>query len=173
MQWTKIWYVIPFNCTVILISNSCEFHETPWRWNNRWSSFYGLAWNFSMEFHGKCPNPPWKISMEIFPWNSMETGVLILHGIPWHPFPWKISECSVEIFSMEIQGEISMEFHGNWCPNPPRNSLEVFHTGNLSFNRRDGRRSFDWSFWKSRQNEFSTTTTTTHLELYYKKKSYT
>ena len=42
---------------------------------------------FSMEFHGKCPNPPskyfpWK-SMEKFPWNSMEIDVLILHGIPW------------------------------------------------------------------------------------------
>ena len=41
---------------------------------------------FSMEFHGKCPNPPckyfpWK-SMEKFPWNSMEIDVLILHGIP-------------------------------------------------------------------------------------------
>ena len=39
---------------------------------------------FSMEFHGKCPNPPckyfpWK-SMEKFPWNSMEIDVLILHG---------------------------------------------------------------------------------------------
>ena len=38
---------------------------------------------------------------------------------------------------MEIYGEISMEFHGNWCPNPPWNSMEnfpwnsmeVFHTG--------------------------------------------
>ena len=43
---------------------------------------------FSMEFHGKCPNPPckyfpWK-SMEKFPWNSMEIDVLILHGIPWN-----------------------------------------------------------------------------------------
>ena len=39
---------------------------------------------FSMEFHGKCPNPPckyfpWK-SMEKFPWNSMEIDVLIPHG---------------------------------------------------------------------------------------------
>ena len=45
---------------------------------------------FSMEFHGKCPNPPckyfpWK-SMEKFPWNSMEIDVLILHGIPWRFF---------------------------------------------------------------------------------------
>ena len=30
---------------------------------------------FSMEFHGKCPNPPWN-SMENFPWKSME-----FHGI--------------------------------------------------------------------------------------------
>ena len=51
---------------------------------------------FSMEFHGKCPNPPckyfpWK-SMEKFPWNSMEIDVLILHGIPWrifHGIPWR------------------------------------------------------------------------------------
>ena len=44
--------------------------------------------NVSIEFHGKCPNPPckyfpWK-SMETFPWNSMEIDVLILHGIPWN-----------------------------------------------------------------------------------------
>ena len=59
---------------------------------------------FSMEFNGKCPNPPWKYfpwkSMEKFPWNSMEIDVLILHGIPWRIF------------------------HGN-----PWNSMEVFHTG--------------------------------------------
>ena len=60
-------------------------------WNNRWSSFfYGVAWNFSMKFHGKCRNP------------SMEN----------------------------IDGEISMEFHGNWCRNPPWqplswNSMEI------------------------------------------------
>ena len=59
---------------------------------------------FSMEFHGKCPNPPckyflWK-STQKFPWNSMEIDVLILHGIPWRIF------------------------HGN-----PRNSTEVFHPG--------------------------------------------
>ena len=40
---------------------------------------------FSMEFHGKCPNPPckyfpWK-SIEKFPWNSMEIDVLILHKL--------------------------------------------------------------------------------------------
>ena len=35
----------------------------------------------------------------------------------------------MRIFSMEIYGETSMEFHGNWCPNPPWNSMEVFHTG--------------------------------------------
>ena len=28
-------------------------------WSNRWSSFYGTAWNFSMEFH-----------VLILPWNS-------------------------------------------------------------------------------------------------------
>ena len=45
---------------------------------------------FSMEFHGKCRNPPckyfaWK-SMVKFPWNSMEIDVLILHGIQWRIF---------------------------------------------------------------------------------------
>ena len=45
---------------------------------------------FSMEFHGKCPNPPckyfpWK-SMEKFQLNSMEIDVLILQGIPWRIF---------------------------------------------------------------------------------------
>ena len=43
---------------------------------------------FSMEFHGKCPNPPCKY----FPWKSMEIDVLILHGIPWsifHGNPWR------------------------------------------------------------------------------------
>ena len=59
-------------------------------WNNRWSSFYGIAWNFSMEFHRKCHNPPWKMSMQKFPWNSMEIGALL--------------------FSMEFPGK---------CPNPP------------------------------------------------------
>ena len=39
-------------------------------WNNRWSSFYGIAWNFSIE------NVDAGISMEI--------GVLLIfHGIPW------------------------------------------------------------------------------------------
>ena len=35
-------------------------------------------------------------------------------------------EIGVLMFSMEIYGEISMEFHGNWCPNPPWNSMENF-----------------------------------------------
>ena len=55
-----------------------------------WNSMEIGVLMFSMEFHGKCPNPPckyfpWK-SMEKFPWNSMETDVLILHGIPWRFF---------------------------------------------------------------------------------------
>ena len=37
-------------------------------------------------------------------------------------------EIAVLMFSMEIYGEISMEFHGDWCPNPPWNSME-FHGG--------------------------------------------
>ena len=73
-------------------------------WNNRWSSFYGISWNFSMEIHGKCPNPPckyfpWKY-MEKYPWNSMEIDVLILRGIPWRIF----------------------------------HLIEVFHTGKFSYN---------------------------------------
>ena len=74
-------------------------------WNNRWNSFYGIAWNSSMEFRGKCHNPPWKISTQKFPWNSMEIGVLMVsmgNVLILH-----------EIFSMEIYGEISMEFRGN------------------------------------------------------------
>ena len=62
---------------------------------------------FSMEFHGKCPNPPcnyfpWK-SMEKFPWNSMEIDVLILHGIPWRIFHgcfshWPTSRWEIILF---------------------------------------------------------------------------
>ena len=96
-------------------------------WNNRWSSFYGIAWNFSMEFHRKCPNPPWKMSMQKFPWNSMKIGILMFsmefHGKCPNPpctyFPWK----SMEKFpwnSMEIDVLI---LHGNPC-----NSME-FHGG--------------------------------------------
>ena len=80
-----------------------ELHGT-FPWNSMENVDAGISMEivvlmFSMEFHGKCPNPPWK-SMEKFPWNSMEIDVLILYGIPWR------------------------NFHGN-----PRNSMEVFHTG--------------------------------------------
>ena len=94
-------------------------------WNNRWSSFYGIAWNFSMEFHRKCPNPPWKISMQKFPWNSMEIGVLMFsmefHGkcpnppckyFPWksmEKFPWNSMEIDVQI----LHGIPWRIFHGN------------------------------------------------------------
>ena len=53
----------------------------------RWRNFHGNwfpypPWNsmatFSMEFHGKCPNPPWRY----FPWNSMEIDVPI--NPPWN-----------------------------------------------------------------------------------------
>ena len=82
----SIWFTGYFKCLIPV--NSMKLPGDPW--NNRWSSFYGIAWNFFMEFHGKCPNPPWKMSMQKFPWNSMEIGVLMF----------------------------SMEFHGK-CPNPP------------------------------------------------------
>ena len=103
-------------------------------WNNRWSSFYGIAWNFSMEFHRKCPNPPWKMSMHKFPWNPMEISALMFsmefHGkcpnppckyLPWKPmekFPWNSMEIDVLILHgipwRIFHGNpwISMEFHG-------------------------------------------------------------
>ena len=66
-----------------------ELHGT-FPWNSMENVDAGISMEivvlmFSMEFHGKCPNPPWK-SMEKFPWNSMEIDVLILHGIPWRFF---------------------------------------------------------------------------------------
>ena len=48
--------------------------------------------------------------MQKFPWNSMEIGALM-----WN------SMGNVLILHANI-------FHGNWCPNPPWNSM-VFHTG--------------------------------------------
>ena len=121
-----------------------KLHGDPW--NNRWSSFYGIAWNFSMEFHRKCPNPPWKMSMQKFPWNSMEISVLMFsmefhgkcpnppckyfHGNLWrnsHEFhgngchnpPWKMSMQKFPWNSMEIGALMfSMEVPGK-CPNPP------------------------------------------------------
>ena len=69
-----------------------ELHGT-FPWNSMENVDAGISMEigvlmFSMEFHGKCPNPPckyfpWK-SMEKFRWNSMEIDVLILHGIPWN-----------------------------------------------------------------------------------------
>ena len=64
---------------------------------------------FSMEFHGKCPNPPckyfpWK-SIEKCPWNSMEIDVLILHGIPWrifHGIPWRFFTRVIIIFAITL-----------------------------------------------------------------------
>ena len=82
-----------------------ELHGTfPWKMSMQkfpWNSMEIGVLMFSMEFHGKCPNPPckyfpWK-SMEKFPWNSMEIDVLILHGIPWRIF-W---------ISMEFRGGFS------------------------------------------------------------------
>ena len=66
-----------------------ELHGT-FPWNSMENVDAGISMEigvlmFSMEFHGKCPNPPckyfpWK-SMEKFPWNSMEIDVLILHKL--------------------------------------------------------------------------------------------
>ena len=42
-------------------------------------------------------------------------------------------EIGVLMFSMEIYGEISMEFHGSWCPNPPWNSMEKFPWKSMEF----------------------------------------
>ena len=120
------------------------------------SSFHGILKTFSKEFHGKWifmeidghisvefhgnhkrhfHGIPWKC-MERFPWNFMEC----FHGIPWklcpNP-PWN----SMEFFSMEMHGQISLEFHGNFPWNsmeinvlilhgtPWNSMMEVFHTG--------------------------------------------
>ena len=105
-------------------------------WNNRWRSFYGIAWNFSMEFHRKCPYPSWKMSMQKFTWNSMDIGALMFsmefHGkcpnppckyFPWKSmdkFPWNFMEIDLLI----LHGVPWRIFHGN-----PWKSVEVFHTG--------------------------------------------
>ena len=74
------------------ILNACEFDETPGDpWNNLWSGFYGIAWNFSMEFYGKCPNPLWKILMEKFPWKLVSLSSMQFHGNLFHGIPWKMS----------------------------------------------------------------------------------
>ena len=70
LQWTKICYV----CHLISVNSMKLTKDT---WNNPWSGFYGIAWNFSLEFHGKCPNPLWKMSMEKFPWKLVD---------PWRNF---------------------------------------------------------------------------------------
>ena len=83
-----------------------------------------------MEFHGnhkrRFHGIPWKC-MERFPWNFMEC----FHRIPWKLCP-NPSWNSMEFFSMEMHGQMSLEFHGNQCLNPPWNSMEVFHTGTLT-----------------------------------------
>ena len=101
-----------------------KLHGDPW--NNRWSSFYGIAWNVSMEFHRKCHNPPWKTSMQKFPWNSMEIGALIFsiefHGKCPNPpckyFPWKSMDKfpwnSMEIDVLILHGIPWRIFHGNF-----------------------------------------------------------
>ena len=53
--------------------NSMKLPGDPW--DNRWSSFYGIAWNFSMEFHGKC-------EVEIFMEFHANWCPNVLHGIP-------------------------------------------------------------------------------------------
>lgn len=58
--------------------------------------------DISMEFHGSA----WR-----FPWNFMEC----FHGIPWKLCPNPTSN------SMEMHGQISLEFHRNQCLNPPWN----------------------------------------------------
>ena len=114
------------------------------------SSFHGILNTFSKEFHGKWifmeidghisvefhgnhkrhfHGIPWKC-MERFPWNFMEC----FHGIPWklcpNP-PWN----SMEFFPMEMHGQISLVFHGNFPWNSmedfPWNSME-FHDGGIS-----------------------------------------
>ena len=89
--WNSVFHTGCYVCHLIPV-NSMKLPGDPW--DNLWSGFYGIAWNFSMEFHGKCPNHLWKISMENF------------HG-NWFPFPpWN------------SMASFPMEFHGK-CPNPP------------------------------------------------------
>ena len=121
---------------------SMEFYK-PFQRNSTengflWKSMETFPWNsmeitkdISMEFHGNHKRHfrgiPWKC-MERFPWNFVEC----FHGIPWklcpNP-PWN----SMEIFSMEMHGQISLEFHGNQCPNPPWNSMEDFPWNSMEF----------------------------------------
>ena len=90
---------------------SMELHGT-FPWNSMENVDAGISMEigvlmFSMEFHGKCPNPPckyfpWK-SMEKFPWSSMEIDVLMLHGIPcriFHANPWN----SMRFFTLVFNG---------------------------------------------------------------------
>ena len=116
----SIWLTGYFKCLIPV--NSMKLPGDPW--NNRWSSFYGIAWNFSMEFHRKCPNPPWKMSMQKLPWNSMEIGALMFsmefHGKcpnpPCKDFPWKSMEKfpwnSMEIDVLILHGIPWRIFHG-------------------------------------------------------------
>ena len=77
-----------------------------------------------MEFHGKCPNPLWKISMEKFPRKLVSLSSMEFHGKcpnrPWRYFPWN----SMEIDVLILHGVPWIIFHGT-----PWNSMEVFHTG--------------------------------------------
>ena len=65
--------------------NSMKLPGDPW--DNRWSGFYRIAWNFSMEFHAN-----W-----CFTWTSMGNVLIlhanIFHGNLWRNFdgiPWKL-----------------------------------------------------------------------------------
>ena len=78
-----------------------------------------------MEFHRKCPNPQWKMSMQKLPWNSMDIGALMFsmefHGKCPNPpckyFPWKSMEKfpwnSMEIDVLILHGIPWRIFHGN------------------------------------------------------------
>ena len=128
----SIWFTGYFKR--LIPENTMKLHGDPW--NNRWSSFYGIAWNVSMEFHRKCHNPPSKMSMQKFPWNSMEIGALMFSmefqgkcpNPPCKFFPWKSMEKfpwnSMEIDVLILHGIPWRIFRGI-----PWNSMEVFHTG--------------------------------------------
>ena len=63
--------------------------------------FYGIPWKMSKSFMEN-------IDGEI----SMETGFLILHEIPWQPFPWNSME-NVQILHGDIFHENPWRnFHG-------------------------------------------------------------
>ena len=112
-----LWKIINNSVLLSGYSNPMKFRGDPWNSREQFPrnsinlfkgiprkmDFYGNRWR---HFHGI----PWKC-MERFPWNFMEC----FHRIPWKLCPNPSSN------SMEMHGQISLEFHRNQCLNPPWN----------------------------------------------------